>query len=328
MRKPRVKGIAPTNHYHVISHLVDGTPFLTAVEMEYLIGLMFAQAYFSGIQVLTYAVLGSHWHALIQVPQPEELDEAAVLQRMRYIYPESHIRDVEQKIDRFRVWKREDVVDELLQDYRRRMYDMADFVKGIKQRFTQWYNRRHGRRGTLWEGRYKSVVVEGSDNPLWTMAAYIDLNPVRASLVDDPKDYRFSGYGAAMGGVEAARQGLTEITHFLGGAETWHETQPIYRRHLYAAGLKKDARQGFNQEKVREILEQGGQLSKGEMLLCRVRYFTDGLALGSQEFINSLFATYRSCFGKNHQACKMQGTDWGNLHTLSKLRQASIVMIC
>ena len=55
------------------------------------------------------------------------------------------------------------------------------------------------------------MLVEGSDNPLQTMATYIDLNPVRAGLVDDPKDYRFCGYAEAVAGEVQARKGLRKI---------------------------------------------------------------------------------------------------------------------
>jgi hypothetical protein len=80
-----------------------------------------------------------------------------------------------------------------------RMHDLSEFMKTVKQRFSIWYNRNHGnRRGTLWMERFKSVLVEGKGNPLQTMAAYIDLNPVRAGLVEDPKDYRFCGYAEAV----------------------------------------------------------------------------------------------------------------------------------
>ncbi|MDF1753979.1 MAG: hypothetical protein P1U89_14445 [Verrucomicrobiales bacterium] len=80
-----------------------------------------------------------------------------------------------------------------------------------KQRFSQWYNLRNDRRGTLWEERYKSVLVEGSQEALMTMAAYIDLNPVRAGIVKRAEDYRWTGYGAAAGGDADARKGLGRI---------------------------------------------------------------------------------------------------------------------
>ncbi len=84
--------------------------------------------------------------------------------------------------------------------------------KGVMQRFTQWYNGKHKRSGTLWERRFKSVVVEDG-LAARTMAAYIDLNPVRAGMVSDPAEYRWSGYGEAVGGGtkgdgKRAREGL------------------------------------------------------------------------------------------------------------------------
>lgn len=51
---------------------------------------------------------------------------------------------------------------------------------------------------TLWAERFKSVLVEGFGNALETVAAYIDLNPVWAGIVEDPKDYRFCGYAEAV----------------------------------------------------------------------------------------------------------------------------------
>ena len=56
-------------------------------------------------------------------------------------------------------------------------------MQSLKQQFSQWYNKRNHRRGPLWEDRFKSVLVEADPEALLTMAAYIDLNPVRAKMV-------------------------------------------------------------------------------------------------------------------------------------------------
>ena len=93
-----------------------------------------------------------------------------------------------------------------------RMHDLSEFMKGLLIRFTRWFNRVHSRSGTLWEERFKSVIVE-SGVASRTMAAYIDLNPVRAGMVKDPADYRWSSYGEAVGGGKKgngkkAREGL------------------------------------------------------------------------------------------------------------------------
>ncbi len=62
------------------------------------------------------------------------------------------------------------------------MWDISAFMKTLKQRFSQWFNGRHKCRGTLWEDRFRSALVEGKGNALRAMAAYIDLNPVRAKI--------------------------------------------------------------------------------------------------------------------------------------------------
>jgi putative transposase len=69
--------------------------------------------------------------------------------------------------------------------YTYRMYDVSEFAKTLKQRITMSYNRRHGRRGTLWEERFKSLLVGNSEGALSAVAAYIDLNAVRAGIVSD-----------------------------------------------------------------------------------------------------------------------------------------------
>ncbi len=79
------------------------------------------------------------------------------------------------------------------------MDDVSAFMKLLKQRFSIWYNRSHGRGGTHWCERFQSVLVEDTPHALRLVAAYIALNPVRAGLCRDPKDYRFSSYAEALG---------------------------------------------------------------------------------------------------------------------------------
>ena len=64
---------------------------------------------------------------------------------------------------------------ELRESFTRRMWDLGLFMKTLKQRFSSWYNKKHNRCGTLWEARYKSVLVENG-YAARTMSAYIDLN--------------------------------------------------------------------------------------------------------------------------------------------------------
>ena len=87
-----------------------------------------------------------------------------------------------------------------LAQFTRRMGSLSIFVKALKQHFTQWYNVRNERKGPLWEDRFKSFIVEvpgedGLGHVARIVAAYIDLNPVRAGLVG----IRRNTCGAGMG---------------------------------------------------------------------------------------------------------------------------------
>lgn len=79
----------------------------------------------------------------------------------------------------------------------------ANLAVGMRQLngvFTQKFNRRHGRTGHLFEGRYKAILVEKESHLLQT-ARYIVLNPVRAGLVGDPADWKWSSFNATVGGA-------------------------------------------------------------------------------------------------------------------------------
>src|SRR6185312_3436156 len=123
----------------------------------------------------------------------------------------------------------------LLDGYRRRMYDISIFIKELKGRFAQWFNQRHDRYGVLWAERFKSVLLEEGE-ALAAVAAYTELNPVRAGLCADPKDYRYCGYAEALAkGSALARQGIRSA---LGLAETipWKEVGRQYRQYLFRQG--------------------------------------------------------------------------------------------
>ena len=81
--------------------------------------------------------------------------------------------------------------------FRARWSSLSEFVKEVKLGFTRFYNRRHNRRGFLWGDRFKSVFVEKGDT-LINYLAYIDLNPVRAGIVEKPEAYRWNSIGHHM----------------------------------------------------------------------------------------------------------------------------------
>ena len=192
MRLPRIKAEGPA-FYHCVSRVVEGrfifqTTAPGSVEAEYFVGLMRRLEAFSGVQVLTYALMSNHFHVLCQVPQGEPVSELELLERIEAGYGQQRRQALERQLAR---WSEQaqgaSQRQQLLEPYRRRMNDLSVFFKELKGRFAQWYNRRHERYGVLWAERFKSVLLEGGQ-AVAAVGAYIELNPVRAGLCADPKD--------------------------------------------------------------------------------------------------------------------------------------------
>ena len=202
----------------------------------------------------------------------------------------------------------------------------------LKQRFSAWYNRRNDRKGTLWEERFKSVLVDGCGEVLMTMAAYIDLNPVRAGIVEDPKDYRWCGYGQAVAGVRNAKEAFRRLLSARDGAdESLTAAMASYRIWLFGQGEENEGvdeqgramQRGIDPERVKEVIAAKGKLRIHEYARCRVRYFVDGAVFGTQEFVDGIFRTYRDRFGPNREtgAREVRGLDGPPMCVLRDLKK-------
>lgn len=174
---------------------------------------------------------------------------------------------------------------------------------------------------------------------LTIVGAYIDLNPVRAGLVDDPKDYLWSGYGAAVGGTKAALLGVEKLIAHIdkippkGGRALEHYRMVLYgaadagdeRTHELGSGVA-GIRRGVSHKEAQAVRGEKGRLSRWEMLRCKVRYFTAGAVIGSRSFVNEVFQARREYFGQNRSegARPMRGADFGELCTLRDLKVSVI----
>jgi putative transposase len=83
------------------------------------------------------------------------------------------------------IWDEDGGIERL----RERLGSISRFVQELKQTFSRWYNKTHNRKGYLWNDRFKGVIVNHGEAQL-LCSAYIDLNPVRAGIVERPENYR------------------------------------------------------------------------------------------------------------------------------------------
>lgn len=323
MRLPRLKLPADCDaFYHCISRVVDQRFIFGDTEKLHFLSLLRDCEHLCRVRVLAFSLMSNHFHLLIHVPPkpqaPASLDQVLDdLQRLPSHPSSLRLRD---HLLALRHNQQHAELDRCLASFHARIHDLSTFMKLLKQRFSCWYNSRHQRRGTLWEERFKSVLVDGAGKTLVTMAAYIDLNAVRAGLVRDPKDYRWCSYGEAVAGLAPAREGLQYLVTVLGGGqqETIDRSLEIYRQHLYLQGDERRESTGPDGEPVRgalaaedvaKVLQAKGKLPLSEYLKCRVRYFCDGAVLGSQAFVEEQFHRFRHRFGPRRQtgARRMRG---------------------
>ncbi len=356
--------------FHCISRVVDRRFVFAVREREAFRTFMRMYENFSGCRVLSYCVMSNHFHLLLEVPPMTVggLSDDSLLQRLSALYSEAFVAGVAAELAEARKLAAGEIsqaggmglVVEVDQDaetrvaeiharFTYRMHDLSEFMKGLLIRFTRWFNRIHSRKGTLWEERFKSVIVE-SGVAARMIAAYIDLNPVRAGMVKDPADYRWSSYGEAVGGGtqgdgKKAREGL--VRAYLGDQgvgfeiEKWGEVSRLYRRLMGLSLGRKPGRAevtktpttlGQSTMNAAEMLESADnetvlkELGVAKMLHCRVRYFTDGAVIGSKEFVNEAFASARERFGAKRKdgARAMKGDGSGATGALWSLRDLRV----
>ena len=318
MRMARIKIQDRAAVYHCISRVVGGQWLLGDGHKEVLRQMMWQQAQFCGLQIITYCLLSNHFHILVRVPAPVEEEESLLVERASAFYgPKSlYVVELRQSLEQLG-----HLSEEQSRELRGRMGDVSVFMKELKQRFSRWFNRREGRFGTLWAERFKSVLVEDVPGTVETVAGYVDLNPLRAGLVKDPKEYRWCGYGEALGGNALAQEGLGSF--FREG--TWEQGAGRYREMLLVRSgwAGRSGKVALEAGEIREALKREGKLALGQVLRLRVRYFTDGVVLGSSHYVNEVFGQYRDRFGKRRRsgARKLRGLGpLGGLRSLRDLR--------
>lgn len=156
-------------------------------------------------------------------------------------------------------------------------------MKALGQRYVQHVNRKYERSGTLWEGRYRSCPTQ-EETYLLVCHRYIELNPVRAKMVEHPADYRWSSYRANAFGKE----------------------DPVIRPHPLYDALGQDAT--GRQEAYRELFRDGLETATAD----RIRRATNGnFALGSARFADDLAAALgrRVMPGRPGRPCKRETPD-------------------
>jgi putative transposase len=109
-------------------------------------------------------------------------------------------------------------------------------MQRLGRRYVLYFNRRHARTGTLWEGRFRSSLVQ-DERYLMICHRYIELNPVRACMVDAPSDYPWSSHRANAFGQHDSLLTPHVLYASLGGDAMTRQTA---YRHLFNEALSNE----------------------------------------------------------------------------------------
>lgn len=283
-RLPRILIKGPEVAYHVISRTALDGFVLGPVEKDYLLSLIrwLSQVFF--VEVYGFCIMGNHFHLLCRMLPPDHFSDDEVRARVDLYYAKvaKTEKDLEQTCN--------------LPYWRSRLADLSRYVQEIKQRFSRWYNKLHGRKGYFWGDRFKSVVIEKGE-ALLSCLAYIELNPIRAGIVERPEDYRWCSLAYHLG---VGNDGFLSTDFGLGSFSqgSYYERLRIYRRFVYEkGGLEVSGQACISSRILQKERAKDFQISPREIYRRRIRYFTEGLILGSREFVQRVSWQLRELLG-------------------------------
>ncbi len=264
MRRARIKVIGEPMIYHLYNR-VSGTssdrPFGRA-EKEKFVQLLHKLDEYYLVKPLSYVVMSNHFHLVVYAPGSLPSAEE-VCRRYEAYYP----------------GRRLDPHDPMVQVHAHRMVDISWLMHDLQQQFTCWFNRTRPvhRRGSLWAERFKHTLL-GDGRAAWGCIQYIEMNPVRARMVKHPSDYRFCSFGAwAATGMHPFALHLRSILlPILSEIYPYANLDQLFES-LWSV---------FNESRP------GSEVRK-PWLERRVRYWVDGLVIGSELFVLDTAARYR-----------------------------------
>ena len=204
--------------HHLVSRIAHRVYFLEESERMDFLGIVRRVAEFSGIRLIGWCVMANHFHLMVYLPSPVIVDEPEVLRRHGVL---KGAAAAERMALQLASWRKtgasgDKLVEEWLARQRRRMYDVGEFMKTVKQWFTEEYNKRHSHKGTLWEAAYYDRVVKRTKEGMSKCLGYIHLNPIRAAAADCFDGYAWSSYSAFRKGDPTAIAGM----RFIYGVQT------------------------------------------------------------------------------------------------------------
>jgi len=196
-----LRHFATNRCYHLVSRIAHRACFLTADERTMFVDMLWRVARFSGVEVLAYCIMSNHFHILAYVPEPGALTDEELLGRIREFYTGIRLEETMKEWEMVVKLKSETRKEAFRRKFLRRMWNVSEFMKTLKQNSTMSFKGRRVHSGTMWESRFRArEILPDEKCELMNVAGYIDRNPVKAKIVGWPDAYDWCSFAAACKG--------------------------------------------------------------------------------------------------------------------------------
>jgi REP element-mobilizing transposase RayT len=225
-------------------------------------------------RVAGFCVMGNHYHLVVSFDEYRELTQDELFALASHLYPKTVLE----------AWLREKWTR-----FNERIFDVSELMRNLQASFAKWFNQTFARKGRLWGDRFKSTLLE-DEKALLDCLLYVELNPVRAGLVQKPEEYQ----GSSLYYREVADdRWMIPLTKLTGRGKRKDALIDYRARTYYRGNVPSKERQQAIPDRI--ILEEEAQgfASQG-LFRKRLRYYVDGMVVGGEEFVRSHLERLRS----------------------------------
>lgn len=211
-----------------------------------------------------------------QVPTRFRLTDEEMLVRLGYLYSDNprRVADIAKRWEYARSCGAHDSVERAKNSYCRRMYNVSQYMKTLKQRISEYFNRKLGHEGQLWDGRFYSALVDKNDEKAkLCVLSYIELNSYRTKNKIKPHDWNWCSFHMASASVLDNEGWERYVQKARGGYERLFGTdwEDVVKRleSVFEAKVSKEEQEGACRRTMIGIvhshcrmLERGGFISR------------------------------------------------------------------
>ena len=265
--------------YHLTNRVAGWTdwfPFENRQACRKLLNMMLFYVNVYRCRLAAFQIMGNHFHFIVHFEKPRQLSRQQLKASARQLYG----RQAKLKTA---LW-----TDSQWEAFNQRLFDVSKLMANLDGQYAKWFNRRFARRGHFWGDRFKNPELLGR-RALQDAILYVELNAVRAGLVNRPEQWKWGSARWRLTGKDHRLIPLSELFPSDPRADLYSS----YRARLYYRGAvaTRDNHAAIpswivNQEERRGFTRPGGFRQ-------RLRFLTDGLAVGSAPKVARLLETYR-----------------------------------